>query len=528
MATKGRYERQGLLAQNINEDADDELELEDYASGMVPSFLSTERTQSGEKQWWSDAFSRIRQRIGTATHPGHYARFSRPPRRPGSWRRRLHMVALILTFMVAFTIPLVLVCATIFPSYTRPPAHYSTLRRRVDEGPTRHGVGNVKREKVFIAASLYDPQGKLTSGDWAQSVIRLIEILGPVNVHLSLYENDADAQSQKMLTEFRKLIACNMTIVDEKMDFTALPHITMPDGTPRLKRMAFLAEVRNRALLPLVQSDTHFDKLLYLNDIIFDPIDAANLLFSTNIDESRKAQYRAACAVDFQNPLKFYDTFATRDTGGFDMGVIFYPWFTNAGDATSRNDVLSQKDAVRVKSCWGGMVAFDAQWFQYSHVDGADTSNVKLPLRFRAEDDNYWDASECCLVHADLAALTSGIDDKHGIYMNPYIRVAYAKRVLDWLWVTRRVERLYSPFQNVVNWMAGRPTFNPRRFDGPGEQVVNKVWVSDDKGLTGGWQNVSRVATPGAFCGYRNLQYLVVHPESGEKHWKHEEVPAGG
>lgn len=312
------------------------------------------------------------------------------------------------------------------------------------------------------------------------------------------------------------------------MDFDALPHITMPDGTRRLKRVAFLAEIRNRALLPLVQSDTHFDKLLYLNAIIFDPVDAANLLFSTNVDESGNAQYHAACAVDFENPFKFYDTFATRDTGAFETGVIFYPWFTDAGDATSRNDVLSQTDAVRVKSCWSGMVAFDARWFQYSHVEGADTTNVQLPLKFRAEHDRYWDASECCLVHADLAALTSPIDDKRGIYMNPYIRVAYFKQVLDWLWVTRRVERLYSPLQKVVNWVAGRPRYNPRRLDEPGEQVVNKVWASDDKGLTAGWENVSRSATPGAFCGSRNLAYLVVYPTSGEKHWKHGDVPIGG
>ena len=46
------------------------------------------------------------------------------------------------------------------------------------------------------------------------------------------------------------------------------------------------------------------------------------------------------------------------------MGFPIYPWFSSAGKAQSRQDVFDQKDAVRVKSCWGGMVAFNAKFFQ--------------------------------------------------------------------------------------------------------------------------------------------------------------------
>ena len=66
--------------------------------------------------------------------------------------------------------------------------------------------------------------------------------------------------------------------------------------------MAFLSEVRNRALLPLeLYPSVKFDKLLFVNDVIFNPIDAAQLLFSTNINESGHAQYGAACPLDFIN-----------------------------------------------------------------------------------------------------------------------------------------------------------------------------------------------------------------------------------
>src|SRR5436190_18505688 len=155
------------------------------------------------------------------------------------------------------------------------------------------------------------------------------------------------------------------SLVSEHLPIDDLPHIKLPSGEDAVKRIAFLAEVRNRVLKPLqTNMSTRFDKLLFLNDVIFNPIDAIQLLFSTNINESGRTQYGAACAVDFINAFKFYDRFATRDQEGFETGIPFYPWFTDAGHAVSRRDVLEQKDAVRVRSCWGGMVAFQAKWFQ--------------------------------------------------------------------------------------------------------------------------------------------------------------------
>lgn len=75
------------------------------------------------------------------------------------------------------------------------------------------------------------------------------------------------------------------------------------------------------------------------------------------------ARYKAVCAVDFVESWKFYDTFATRDAEGYSIGVPVFPWFVNEGEARSRRDVLEGRNAVRVKSCWGGMVAFDGRYF---------------------------------------------------------------------------------------------------------------------------------------------------------------------
>lgn len=236
-----------------------------------------------------------------------------------------------------------------------------------------------------------------------------------------------------------------------------MPRVTTPTGERRIKRIAFLAEVRNRALRPLqTNSSVPYDRVLFINDVMFNPIDAIHLLFSSNVNASGRAQYGAVCAVDFINAFKFYDRFATRDFEGYELGIPFFPWFTDAGNGVSRKDVLDQKDAVRVRACWGGMTAFEAKWFIETYPQGTIHSQPPLdvsPLRFRYEEDPFWDSSECCLIHGDLTYLRHGSDitADSGIYTNPYIRVAYDSRTLRWLPLARRIERLYSSVHNMLN-----------------------------------------------------------------------------
>lgn len=331
-------------------------------------------------------------------------------------------------------------------------------------------------------------------------------------------------------------------MISEHLAFEDLPRLRLPSGNDRIKRIAFLAEVRNRALRALTADEAiPFDKLLFLNDVIFNPTDAVNLLFSTN-QESGRAQYQAACATDFVNAFKFYDRFATRDLEGFESGIPFYPWFTDAGNAISRRDVMNQRDAVRVRSCWGGMVAFEAKWFldtslQDSSIEMRNSSNTFdseiAPLRFRYEEDPFWDASECCLIHADLTYLSHGNDflSDSGIFMNPFVRVAYDPSTLSWLPYTRRVERLYSLIHTILNRMVGIPYRNPRRLEKPGDDVEEKVWVPDEKAggsdgkSRGSYQKLNRVAGPGRFCGVRRLMVLNENPKKGQKNWEEVSIP---
>ena len=338
-------------------------------------------------------------------------------------------------------------------------------------------------------------------------------------------------------------LAGNSSLISEHLPLEDIPQVITPLGETRTKRIAFLAEVRNRALRPLeVRQAVTFDKLLFINDVIFDPIDAVNLLFSTNHQPSGYTKYQAACAVDFINAFKFYDRFALRDFEGYTSGIPFFPWFTDAGQATSRRDVLAQSDTVRVRACWGGMVAFEAKWFQNAHPGGignsfpsesGDDNFTVSPLRFRHENDSFWEASECCLIHADLTYLSHGnnITSGSGIFMNPYIRVAYDRQTLRWLPYTRRVERLYLWIHTILNHAVGMPQYNPRRLENPNDEVVEKVWQYDDAAVgtgnspQGSYQEMKRTVAPGRFCGIRSLMVMKQSPRKGEKNWEAVPLP---
>jgi len=443
----------------------------------------------------------------------------------------------ILYSFICIITAFILASAVFWPSYNDPPEHYRALQRRVLASDA-NGRGNVDNKKIFIAASLYDKGGHLVAGNWGRDVLELIDLLGDLNVFLSIYENGSGPDAEDALKRFQKKVRCNSSLLyEEQLSTENLTRVTLPDGSKRIKRIAYLAEVRNRALEPLSEpSSVTYDKVLFLNDVVFNPVDAVQLLFSTNVNGNGEASYGAACAVDFINPFKFYDTFATRDVEGYSMGVPFFPWFSSAGQGLSRQDVLDGRDAVRVKSCWGGMVAFDARYLQASQKavhdkpmhsrsgqDSAQTLDLSKPIRFRAVPDLDWDASECCLIHADIikSHAHQGPADAVGIYQNPFVRVAYGPWTLWWLPITRRFERLYTIPHTIIDQLVGLPWYNPRRLDVEGSDTEDSV------GRFRGKPKSEFVGDSGdGYCGIRTLQLLRETSREGEKNWETVPVPS--
>lgn len=393
-------------------------------------------------------------------------------------------------------------------------------------------------ETVFIAANIID--GDLISGAWGDSLLELVERIGKDRVWVSVYGGPVDALRglEERLAGSggvgveRERVWC-VSEEEEKVDLESVGRTVLPTGERRVKRIAWLAEVRNKVLEPLYKGAMlKPDKLLFLNDIYFTPSSALRLLWGTNLDATGVARYKAVCAVDFVRSWKFYDTFATRDVEGYSIGVPLFPWFVADGEGRSRRDVLEGRDAVRVRSCWGGMVAFEGRWFwgggmsadvhppaqnapkkpaqkanEIAKLKAAKANNgigvPSLPLRFRSEPEPFWDSSECCLIHADIMALpdsdsvltTSGKGKGKseegdgdgwdtGIYMNPYVRTSYSASTHRYIWLAKRFERLFSPVQRVLNYWADMPRWNYRRTEKEGQNVKDRLWISVHSNLT--------------------------------------------
>ncbi len=124
---------------------------------------------------------------------------------------------------------------------------------------------------------------------------------------------------------------------------------------------------------------------------------------------TRNGDYAAACSLDFSNPPSYYDTFALRDISGAEAVTLTWPYFLAA---ESRNALISNSP-VPVKSCWNGIVVFQAEPFY-----------TNPPLRFRGIPDSlaayHLEGSECCLIHVD-----NEWSAKKGVWLNPNVRVGY-------------------------------------------------------------------------------------------------------
>ena len=107
-------------------------------------------------------------------------------------------VVLILTF-ISFLL------AIFDPPYTKPPAHYQALQRFVQDS-SRLGRGNLRDEKVYIAANIVDAE--LIRGAWGQSLIELVDLLGPDNTFISIYENDSGNETESALREIDSKLSC--------------------------------------------------------------------------------------------------------------------------------------------------------------------------------------------------------------------------------------------------------------------------------------------------------------------------------
>ncbi|KAF2667523.1 hypothetical protein BT63DRAFT_294185 [Microthyrium microscopicum] len=270
--------------------------------------------------------------------------------------------------------------------------------------------------RVYIASIHWNNEAILRS-HWNDAVVELTRVLGPHNVFVSVYESGSWDNSKGALHELdQKLgdlkVPRNITLSEttHKDEISRSPAssgwINTPRGKPELRRIPYLSRLRNYTLynlLALAAAGKTFDKILFLNDVVFTTNDILTLL-STN-----SGSYAAACSLDFSKPPSYYDTFALRDIHGHATVMPTWPYFRSR---TSRS-ALKRNEPVPVTSCWNGLVAMPAAPF--------------LPpqnLAFRGITDSlalkHLEGSECCLIHAD-----NPLTRERGVWVNPRVRVGY-------------------------------------------------------------------------------------------------------
>lgn len=148
--------------------------------------------------------------------------------------------------------------------------------------PRVHGIG-----KVYIAANHWI-SAKVLKPYWINGLLLLIQQLGPENVFVSIYENgswdttpallrDLDAELGRLGVKRRVLIEA-ITHREQVEEIVAQGDdkpgwVWTSRGKKELRRIPMLARLRNRLLEPLEdlkkQGEANFDRILFLNDVVF-------------------------------------------------------------------------------------------------------------------------------------------------------------------------------------------------------------------------------------------------------------------
>ena len=170
---------------------------------------------------------------------------------------------------------------------SRPPARRTkpTLDRRTPASP----AGNTT---VFVV-SVHRNTEEIQRAAWNDAVLGLIDHLGADNVHFSAVESGSQDDTKGALTELKaeldrrgvpNTVSLGMTVWEQLDEIETRP----PPGAPRepgwiwnkaesqyeLRRIPYLSRVRNQAMAPLKQLEAaegrYFDRVLWLNDVVFD------------------------------------------------------------------------------------------------------------------------------------------------------------------------------------------------------------------------------------------------------------------
>ena len=206
---------------------------------------------------------------------------------------------------------------------------------------TRRGQELTGVRSVYIASSQWN-SGTLLEEHWVPSLLQLISDLRAANisVFVSIYENGSWDSTKSVLHQLRQTLESSGVQHSVNIDDTSHEQIIARNASSsgwldtaygkEMRRIPYLASVRNEALKPLStlsESGTKFDKILYINDVVFsvsfadqshrvrrELIESPNIV-DRRIDSAQYSQGRLCGCVRSRFPQSALELGRSQDSG---------------------------------------------------------------------------------------------------------------------------------------------------------------------------------------------------------------------
>ncbi|TPX30101.1 hypothetical protein SmJEL517_g06250 [Synchytrium microbalum] len=230
------------------------------------------------------------------------------------------------------------------------------------------------------------------------------------NLFISLYESDSKDGTARIATTWSTALS-----------ILGIPCRVVVNGVARSSipnRIEFLANVRNRALDPLVdmwRDGSVYDRVVFLNDVQFCAEDILELIFQSMLQDSS-----ITCGLDYDlvhSPSEpgFYDVWVARDIDGQEFNKHPWDFFTPTAESSAR---LAQGLPFQAQCCFNGVAVYAAK----------PLATRQVQFR-RSVQGSECAASECSLICNDLAKEGYG-----RVLVVPRVRFAYDTHTYDILW----------------------------------------------------------------------------------------------
>lgn len=137
-------------------------------------------------------------------------------------------------------------------------------------------------QKIYIV-SIHWNNEEIIRSNWTNAVLDLVSTFGPENVYVSVYESgswDDSKGALRVLDEELERIGVQRTItLDPRTHVEEIAQspastgwIDTPRGKKELRRIPYLSRLRNLSMKPLTDlalNGIMFDRILFLNDVVF-------------------------------------------------------------------------------------------------------------------------------------------------------------------------------------------------------------------------------------------------------------------